>query len=118
MYIRYYDSRTFISYLAGILILVTITIFFISSKSFDYNIFDNKIKQNKELAVNNNSNNIADVMGGNREKYIVYTIKPGDTLWKISLKFGIDVDILVVKNKISNPDLIHPGDKLIIPQYD
>src|SRR5690625_1177743 len=45
----------------------------------------------------------------------VYTVKKGDTLTKIAKKFGTTVDELVRLNNISNPNLIHPGQKIIIP---
>lgn len=46
----------------------------------------------------------------------IYIVKSGDTLWRISNKFHIDLSTLLEKNaQLSNPDLIYPGDKLIIP---
>lgn len=45
---------------------------------------------------------------------ITYTVKYGDTLSEIAEKFGTTVSILVSLNGISNPDLIYPGQKLII----
>ncbi len=51
----------------------------------------------------------------NKEKNIddVYTVKSGDSLWKISQKFGIQVHELKTWNKLSG-DLIHPGQKLAL----
>jgi len=49
--------------------------------------------------------------GGERK----YVIKPGDTLWKISRQYGVPVDLIVRANHITNPDLISPGDVIIIP---
>lgn len=43
-----------------------------------------------------------------------YTVKKGDNLTVIAAKFGTTVDSLVKKNKIKNPNLIYPGQKLII----
>lgn len=43
-----------------------------------------------------------------------YTVKAGDTLSEIAEKFGTTVSKLVGLNDISNPDLIYPGQKLII----
>ena len=54
-----------------------------------------------------------------KEKLITYeytyTIKPGDTLSKLALRFHTTVDDLCKRNGIKNPDLIHADAKLIIP---
>lgn len=41
-----------------------------------------------------------------------YTVQPGDTLWGISLTYGITVNQLVQLNGIQNPNLIYPGQVL------
>lgn len=43
-----------------------------------------------------------------------YTVKPGDTLSKIASSFGTTYQYLAEINSIQNPDLIHPGQTLII----
>ena len=46
---------------------------------------------------------------------IVYVVKPGDTLWKIGKGlFNKDPNQIAKDNGLSNPDLIHPGQKLVI----
>lgn len=44
-----------------------------------------------------------------------YTVKAGDTLYKISLVYKVTVQQLVTSNKIVNPNLIFVGQVLIIP---
>lgn len=44
-----------------------------------------------------------------------YTVMEGDTLWKIAYKTGTTLDHLVVANNLSNPNLIYPGQIIIIP---
>lgn len=44
-----------------------------------------------------------------------YTVKSGDTLGKIAKKHGVSVSDLVDSNNISNPNLIHIGQVLVIP---
>lgn len=46
-----------------------------------------------------------------------YTVQPGDNLSKIGEKYGISWNAIYEANrdKISDPDLIHPGQELTIP---
>jgi LysM repeat protein len=44
-----------------------------------------------------------------------YEVEPGDTLSEIADRFGIDVETLAEANDITDPDLIYPGQVLIIP---
>jgi rare lipoprotein A len=54
--------------------------------------------------------------GVTQEKVVEYTVKPGDTLWKIGVrKFQVDPAVIAKENGLSRPDLIHPGQKLRIP---
>ena len=45
---------------------------------------------------------------------VIYTVKPGDSLWKIAKKFNTTIDEIVSLNKIENPDLIYPGERFLI----
>jgi peptidoglycan/xylan/chitin deacetylase (PgdA/CDA1 family) len=45
-----------------------------------------------------------------------YVVKAGDTLTKISKKYGVTVQQLVKANDIKNPNLIYTGEVLIIPE--
>ena len=44
-----------------------------------------------------------------------YTIELGDVLWKIAEKFGLTWEKLSEYNALTNPHLIFPGQKLLIP---
>ena len=44
-----------------------------------------------------------------------YVIQKGDTLSKIAKAAGVTLKELIAANDIENPDLIHKGDKIIIP---
>lgn len=50
----------------------------------------------------------------NKEKQITYTVKRGDTLWKIANRYGVSTTNIVQWNNISNPNLIYPGQVLKI----
>lgn len=50
----------------------------------------------------------------NKEKEIIYTVKKGDTLWKISNRYGVSIDTIVRLNNIANPNLIYAGSRLRI----
>lgn len=44
-----------------------------------------------------------------------YTVRPGDTLWAIAARFGTTVSALAKLNNLTNPDLIYPGQVLLLP---
>jgi len=46
---------------------------------------------------------------------ITYTVKSGDTLYAIALKYGVTVQQIADANHITNINLIYPGQVLIIP---
>ncbi|ACL70883.1 L,D-transpeptidase [Halothermothrix orenii] len=46
--------------------------------------------------------------------YFIYTVKRGDSLWKIAHRYNVTVDRLKKYNNLNN-NLIYPGQKLKIP---
>jgi Carbohydrate binding domain (family 17/28)./LysM domain. len=44
-----------------------------------------------------------------------YIVKSGDCLWRIAKKYNTTVKILAELNKMANPDLIFPGQKILLP---
>ena len=44
----------------------------------------------------------------------IYVVQKGDTLWELAKKFNTTIDDIVELNDIENPDLIYPGQKLLI----
>ncbi|MCP3025551.1 SafA/ExsA family spore coat assembly protein [Halobacillus sp. A5] len=47
----------------------------------------------------------------------IHVVQKGDTLWKISKKYGVDFEELKsVNSQLSNPDMIMPGMKIKVPQ--
>ncbi|WP_226658396.1 SafA/ExsA family spore coat assembly protein [Pseudalkalibacillus hwajinpoensis] len=45
-----------------------------------------------------------------------YTVKSGDTLWKISKRYRIGLtEIIRANQQFENPDLIYPGDQVNVP---
>lgn len=49
-----------------------------------------------------------------RPSMTIYYAQPGDTLWKIAKRYHTTVKELVETNDILNPDVIMPGDQIII----
>lgn len=45
----------------------------------------------------------------------IYIVEVGDSLGKIAQKFGITAEKIIIRNELTNPNLIRPGQKLIIP---
>ncbi|WP_240675931.1 SafA/ExsA family spore coat assembly protein [Ammoniphilus sp. CFH 90114] len=53
------------------------------------------------------------------ENTTTYTVQPGDSMWKVAIRFEVGVTEIMKSNpQITNPNLIYPGQKLQIPQYD
>ncbi len=48
----------------------------------------------------------------------VYIVQPGDTLYSIAIKFGTTIELLSTANNISDPSIISPGLRLIIPGFE
>lgn len=46
---------------------------------------------------------------------LYYVVKPGDTLWQISKKFEVPMDVLISENHLSAPYIIHAGDNIHMP---
>lgn len=48
-----------------------------------------------------------------------HIVKSGDTMWKIAVRYEIGLSEIISSNsQIKNPDLIYPGQKIIIPNID
>lgn len=47
---------------------------------------------------------------------MVYTVRPGDTLGDIAYRFRTTVQTLARINRITNPDMIRVGQRLLIPR--
>lgn len=54
----------------------------------------------------------------NPVKYTEYSVKSGDTLWKIASAYKLSIDSLYGTNIMRNPDRLSPGTKLRIPNQD
>lgn len=49
----------------------------------------------------------------------IYTVQPGDTLWKIAVRYQVGISEIISANpQFKNPNLIYPGNKVNIPSYD
>ncbi len=57
----------------------------------------------------------ADVPAGATGGGVVHTVQPGESLWEIAKKYGKDLGLVVQVNKIANPEVIFPGQKITIP---
>lgn len=45
---------------------------------------------------------------------IIYTVKPGDTLYNIAIRHGTYVNNLIMFNYLSPPFIIYPGQQLVV----
>ncbi len=46
----------------------------------------------------------------------VHYVHKGDTLWKISQRYNLDIHTLLAYNKLTDPNLIRPGQRIEIPR--
>lgn len=46
---------------------------------------------------------------------VIHTVQPGESLWSIAGRYGKPLSLIIQVNKISNPDVIYPGQQIIIP---
>ena len=62
-------------------------------------------------------------MGGNSgeqamisRQQLVYTVRPGDNLWYIADRYGVNVRQLIAYNGLANPNKIYPGQRLVVSE--
>ncbi|BAF58276.1 MAG: L,D-transpeptidase family protein [Pelotomaculum sp.] len=44
-----------------------------------------------------------------------HTVLPGESLWEIARRYGKSLESIIAANNMANPDLIYPGQTIIIP---
>lgn len=49
------------------------------------------------------------------ERTVTYTMRRGDSLYRVSLIFGVTVDDLLAANRLANPNAVYPGLVIRIP---
>ena len=49
---------------------------------------------------------------GNIRKW--YVVRPGDTLFSIAQRYGLDVNDLIDNNNLANPNVIYPGQLIML----
>ena len=72
----------------------------------------NLIYPGQKLRIHTNSNVAGSEVNSTGKTY--YTIKRGDTLWGIARQYGTTVQNLIEWNNIKTPNLIYPGQRLIL----
>ncbi|MEE1282404.1 MAG: LysM peptidoglycan-binding domain-containing protein [Acutalibacteraceae bacterium] len=43
-----------------------------------------------------------------------YAVRPGDTLYTISLRYGLDINDIIDNNNLVNPNTIYPGQLIML----
>lgn len=98
----------------------------IEARGFDYGVVEDDVANTKfthwfkipnieyDAQTPSNSGETAPVSAPSDSSVEVYIVKEGDTLGKISAKFGIAVSDLVRWNNILNPDLIMVGQEIAL----
>jgi len=73
------------------------------------------LKTGDQLTIPLGNGNGSGSDGGGSSSPRTYTVKPGDTLYAIAVKFGTTVAAIASANNIANPNQISVGQVLIIP---
>lgn len=63
-------------------------------------------------AVQAKTESLQDPVQGGQRKHIV---QGGESLWEIAKKYGHSLEAIITVNQIANPDIIYPGQVIIIP---
>ncbi len=45
-----------------------------------------------------------------------HTVAPGDSLWQIATRYNTTVDTIARANRLADPNVLAPGDRLVIPR--
>lgn len=45
----------------------------------------------------------------------IHIVQPGESLWGIAVKYGKGLDVIIQANNIADPEIIYPGQAVIIP---
>lgn len=60
---------------------------------------------------------IGGAQSGSAQSTTTYTVQPGDSLWKIAVRYQVGLSEIIQANPhFENPALIYPGQKVTIPQ--
>ena len=46
---------------------------------------------------------------------VIYTVNPGDSIYRISRRYGVPVDTIVNANQLSNPNSLAVGQAIVVP---
>ena len=93
--------------------------FIVNNGNIDANIdleFNVSISKNEKLNIINEIS-LGETRENNIYSMVIYFVKPGDTIWKISKKFKSTIDDIVRVNEIEDPNKIYPGQQLYIPKF-
>lgn len=76
----------------------------------------NKMKKSSKIFVSSLALALGLTLNSAYAASIVYTVKSGDSMWKIATKYQVGVSEIIAANpNIKNPNLIYPNQKINIP---
>lgn len=50
------------------------------------------------------------------DQMYIHVVQQGDTLWKISQRYGVDINQIIAANQMANPNQLVVGQSLVIPE--
>ncbi len=60
-----------------------------------------------------NPGHVQNSQNGGKQK--IHIVLPGESLWQIAIKYGKDLNAIIQANNITDPDVIFPGQLIIVP---
>ena len=78
--------------------------------------FITEIEKNEDMEIIDNIT-LKEMSVQNKYSMVIYFVKPGDSLWKISKKFHSKIEEIRKVNNIEDIEKIYPGQQLYIPKF-
>ena len=88
----------------------------LESIAYMYDITVDELK-NINGEINNTTPGVSIIVPKKKNQYFdTYTIKKGDTLYKIAESYNINPNLLALINGLNTSDYIYPNDQLLVPK--
>ncbi len=74
-----------------------------------------KVQIGTPVKIETAGSNHGNLPGSQQNGTLTHIIQEGESLWEISKRYGKELALIIEANNIQNPDIIYPGQIIIIP---